>query len=142
VAVCRKPVAPRGLRVYAESTSKGVKTMCTSDELNKLDDLRRRGVLTEDEFQRAKQRVLDGLTAAPPPTPIRALHGLHRSLTDRWLGGVCGGLAVQTDLPSWLWRLIFVLLALGGGSGVLLYLLLWILLPLRPEPACPGMAAG
>ena len=52
------------------------------------------------------------------------------------------GIAVQTDLPSWLWRLIFVLLAFGGGSGVLLYLLLWVLLPMRDEPVCPSPAAG
>ena len=53
----------------------------------------------------------------------------RRSRADRWLGGVCGGLAPATGLPAWLWRLTFLLLALCGGTGLVLYVLLWILLP-------------
>ncbi|MBE0548739.1 MAG: SHOCT domain-containing protein, partial [Rubrivivax sp.] len=40
--------------------------MGIADELTRLDELRSRGVLTEDEFQRAKARLLDG----PPPPPM------------------------------------------------------------------------
>jgi phage shock protein PspC (stress-responsive transcriptional regulator) len=54
---------------------------------------------------------------------------LRRSRTDRWLGGVCGGLAVATGVDSWVWRLIFALFTLTFGFGVVLYLLLWLLVP-------------
>lgn len=57
---------------------------------------------------------------------------MARSRTDRWLGGVCGGLGRHTDLPSWAWRLIFCLVTLYFGSGILFYVLLWLLLPADP----------
>lgn len=43
--------------------------------------------------------------------------------------GVCGGIAERYDIdPLWL-RLIFVLLALNGGIGIVLYLVAWIVIP-------------
>jgi len=54
---------------------------------------------------------------------------LYRSETDRILGGVAGGLADFFDVDSTLVRIIFVLLTLFGGGGLLIYLLLWILVP-------------
>ncbi len=105
--------------------------MSIADELSKLDELRTRGALSDDEFQRAKQRLLDGPPASPPGTPpaVAAVNAYRRSLTDKWLGGVCGGLARITGLESWVWRLIVTLLALFGGTGLILYILLWIFVP-------------
>lgn len=54
---------------------------------------------------------------------------LYRSDTDSMLGGVCGGLAEYFDLDSVWVRLIFVLLALATGVGVLIYIVLWIVMP-------------
>ena len=105
--------------------------MSLTDELNKLEDLRARGVLSEAEFQRAKQRLLDGPpwpSSAPSPA-VAAVNSLRRSSTDRWIGGVCGGLAVATGVESWLWRLILTVLLLFGGTGLILYVLLWIFVP-------------
>jgi phage shock protein C len=56
---------------------------------------------------------------------------LTRSQYDKMLGGVCSGLARAWQLDVTLVRLIFVLLALAGGTGILLYLLLLILMPLE-----------
>lgn len=67
---------------------------------------------------------------APPPLRPEA----RRSGTDRMAGGVCGGLADYSGVDAVLWRVGFVALTLIGGSGVLLYLLLWVLLP-PPAPA-------
>jgi phage shock protein PspC (stress-responsive transcriptional regulator) len=44
-------------------------------------------------------------------------------------GGVCGGLAEYSGIDPLLWRVGFVALAFAGGSGVLVYLLLWLLIP-------------
>ena len=57
---------------------------------------------------------------------------LYRPRRDRMLGGVCSGIAkaVQTD-PSII-RLVFIGLTLLVGGGVVVYLLLWLIIPLEP----------
>jgi phage shock protein C len=60
---------------------------------------------------------------------------LSRSRTDNVLGGVCGGLARYLGLDPALVRLVAVVLALGDGIGVMLYLVLWIVVPLEGEDA-------
>jgi phage shock protein C len=57
------------------------------------------------------------------------IKNLKRSSTDKWIGGVCGGLGSATELPSWMWRAILLLLFLAYGVGVLVYLVLWITIP-------------
>lgn len=101
--------------------------MPLSDELTKLHELHQRGAMSEDEFVRAKERVLGG--AAYPDHPLSAINALRRSGSDRWVAGVCGGLARATGLDSWVWRLIFALVALCGGAGLVIYVLLWIFVP-------------
>jgi phage shock protein C len=66
---------------------------------------------------------------------------LFRSRNDRMLGGVCGGLGTYFTLDSTLLRVLFVLLALSGGPGVLAYLLLLILIPIEPQPVSPTVAS-
>lgn len=58
---------------------------------------------------------------------------LTRSNTDRMIAGVCGGLARQLDIDTTWVRLIFVLLAFAGGSGLLIYLVLAIVMPSDQE---------
>ena len=71
------------------------------------------------------------------------LRRLTKSNTDVWLGGVCGGLGEHSPLPSWVWRLVFLLLLCCYGTGMLLYVLLWICLP-EPlkEAERPGTSSG
>ena len=57
---------------------------------------------------------------------------LYRSTDDQWLAGVCGGLAKYFNVDPTLVRVIFVVLALIGLGGVLIYLVLWVIVP--PEP--------
>ncbi|MGM9515442.1 PspC domain-containing protein [Roseateles sp. DB2] len=106
-----------------------------SSELERLAELHRQGQLSDEEFARAKARILQGeANAAPPPggAPFGSQASgqvLRRSLNDRWLGGVCGGLGRMTNVESWIWRLLFVLTSLCVGGGLLVYLLLWIFVP-------------
>jgi len=74
---------------------------------------------------------------------VGVLRRLTKSKTDEWLGGVCGGLGEHTPLPSWVWRLVFLLLLFCYGTGVLLYIALWICLP-EPleEEERPGTSTG
>jgi phage shock protein C len=57
---------------------------------------------------------------------------LYRSKADRKLAGVCGGLAQYFNVDATLIRVLFVLLAVLGGSGLVLYLAMWIIVPNEP----------
>ena len=110
--------------------------MALSDELAKLQELHQRGALTDDEFSRAKARLLDGepgSTDRPSDAAKVAINSLRRSSSDRWIAGVCGGIAEATGIDSWAWRLVFVLLLLCWGVGLAVYVLMWIFVP-RESP--------
>ncbi|MBJ2120444.1 PspC domain-containing protein [Arthrobacter sp. MSA 4-2] len=89
-----------------------------------------------------------GSTAAPPPRPApsNGFFDRMRSLqitrtSDRWIGGVAGGIAYRTGLDVALVRGIVVVLAIFGGIGVLLYGLAWALLP-EPDGRIHAESAG
>ncbi|MFF3569521.1 MULTISPECIES: PspC domain-containing protein [Nocardia] len=54
---------------------------------------------------------------------------LTRSRTDRWIGGVCGGLAEYFGWNATLVRLLFILSCLLPGPQFLIYLVLWVVIP-------------
>lgn len=59
---------------------------------------------------------------------------LYRSRTDKMVAGVCGGLGKYLSIDPTLIRLIFALLVFFGvGSGLLVYVVLMIIVPLEPE---------
>lgn len=57
---------------------------------------------------------------------------LYRDPDQRMLGGVSAGLASYFGIDPTLVRLGFVLLSLGPGWGLILYLVLWVVMPLPP----------
>src|SRR5882672_5453118 len=62
----------------------------------------------------------------------RPLKRLYLSSSDRKIGGVCGGLGERFEIDPVLFRVVFVLLALACGLGILLYIVLWLLTPRAP----------
>lgn len=54
---------------------------------------------------------------------------LTRSKSNAIIGGVCAGLANYFGWDATLMRVIYILLFLLAGTGVLLYLILWIIMP-------------
>ena len=58
---------------------------------------------------------------------------LYRSRTDRKIAGVCGGLAAYFDVDPVIPRLVWVVFALAAGTGVLAYLICWLVIPQEPE---------
>lgn len=54
---------------------------------------------------------------------------LYRSEADKKIAGVCAGLAEYVGLDITLVRIAFVALALMGGPGILLYIILWFVMP-------------
>ncbi len=67
---------------------------------------------------------------------------LTRSRSDYMLGGVCAGLGRYFGIDPTIVRLVFVLLAISGGSGVLLYLVLWIVIPREDLVQSQGPLTG
>jgi phage shock protein PspC (stress-responsive transcriptional regulator) len=100
--------------------------MSTPDEIAKLHELMEKGALTQAEFERAKARLLE---ETPGPGAGLAINRLRRSLGDRWIAGVCGGIARLTGVESWIWRMLFVLGLLFGGFTLFVYVVLWIFVP-------------
>jgi len=74
----------------------------------------------ETEQPSASSQVADGL---------RPRKRLYRDPDDKILGGVCGGLGAYFGVDPVIFRLVFALLFFGAGTGVLLYLVLWIAVP-------------
>ena len=101
--------------------------MTMADELEKLHRLLQGGALTPDEYAAAKARVLGG--AAGSSGSSLAINRLRLSEGDKWIAGVCGGVAAVTDVEAWIWRLIFVLGMFAGGFTAILYIVLWIFVP-------------
>jgi phage shock protein PspC (stress-responsive transcriptional regulator) len=122
-------VLPFKLWLLQEDCFERSRAMALSDELSKLEELRRRGVLTDEEFTRAKARLLDEPSGFADAPVVAAFNALRRSRSDRWIAGVCGGIARSTGVEPWVLRLAFALLSLWGGAGLLLYVLLWIFVP-------------
>jgi phage shock protein C len=124
-----------------------------AEQLEKLQQLHQQGALTDEEYTTAKARVIRDLGPAPAAQATQAaraaieqsqsaMQQLKRSLTDRWLGGVAGGLSQATNIPTWAWRILFILTALLHGLGILMYVLLWIFVPLERPMAAVTAAPG
>lgn len=58
---------------------------------------------------------------------------LYRSETNKMLGGVCGGLGEVFDIDPTVIRVLFLIALFFGGSGFLLYLILWIVIPTKSK---------
>lgn len=89
------------------------------------------------------------MTAAPS---TRHAPRLRRSKEDRVLGGVCGGLGTYLNVDPLWFRIGFIALSLGGGTGVVLYIIGWIaiaeesdtapIVPLDTTPNTGGLVVG
>lgn len=67
--------------------------------------------------------------SAPPYAPAKRL---MRSSTDKKIGGVCAGLADYFDLDPTIVRVVWLLAIFFAGTGLLVYIILWIVLPIAP----------
>lgn len=79
--------------------------------------------------EQSTARATGPVPVVDPAVPPKA----HREATGRWIGGVCTGLSAHLGWPLPLLRVGMLVLALANGIGVILYLALWAVLPLRRE---------
>jgi phage shock protein C len=108
-----------------------------SDEIKRLHELHQAGALSAAEFEQAKAKLLNASidlnksssSGSAGDDFVSEVSRLRRSRTDRWLGGVCGGLGRVSGVDAWIWRLVFALCVIFAGFGILIYLLMWIFVP-------------
>jgi phage shock protein C len=60
---------------------------------------------------------------------------IYRSNNDRRICGICGGMGEFFDKDPTFFRLLFVLVALLWGFGIIAYLIMWIVIPVNPKGA-------
>jgi phage shock protein C len=58
---------------------------------------------------------------------------LYRSRTDRQVAGVCGGIADYFNIDPTIVRILWVIFAIAGGPGLIVYIILAIVIPEEPE---------
>jgi len=58
---------------------------------------------------------------------------LYRNMDEGKIGGVCAGLADYLNADPTLIRLLFVFLALTGTAGLWIYLIMWLIVPVKPS---------
>ena len=58
---------------------------------------------------------------------------LYRIPSEGMIGGVCAGLAEYLNADPTIIRLVFILLVLAGMSGVVIYIIMWLIVPVKPE---------
>ncbi|HWV14530.1 MAG TPA: PspC domain-containing protein [Cellvibrio sp.] len=59
----------------------------------------------------------------------RKFRDLKKSASDKKIAGVCGGFGEYTPLPSWMWRVVFLISLFLGGLGLISYIILWLCMP-------------
>ena len=75
------------------------------------------------------------MAAVTSPPPAVRPRRLYRSADKRMIGGICRGLSLHLGVDVWLLRLLFVVLTLLDGAGVLAYAAFWLFVPLGRAPA-------
>ena len=77
-------------------------------------------------------------TGVPP-----ASGGLTRSRDEKWIAGICGGIAEHTGIHPTLIRVVLVVATiLGAGSLIVIYLICWVIIPKSPSVPSPGVTSS
>lgn len=124
--------------LFGESLKKG-STCITDEEVNSIIASMGRPEDFEDEEGKV-QSQLGGDSSKQQSSGGRNYESatdaprgrLYRDDNDKILGGVCSGLASYLRVDPTIIRLVFALMVFGAGTGVLLYILLWVILPSKP----------
>ncbi|MFO7655927.1 MAG: PspC domain-containing protein [Bacteroidales bacterium] len=75
------------------------------------------------------ENVNDGKKSTNYTAQSRGSKRIYRDPDNRVLGGVCGGIGAYLNLDPVIFRIIFVVVFFLGGAGLLIYIILWIIIP-------------
>ena len=126
-------IESRIAELFGEALKKGSVCITDSQVNTIIDNMGRPEELNQDEAGMntggSSQNQSASADTAQTIPPYR--DKLFRDNNDKILGGVCGGLAHYLKLDPAIIRVAFALATIGWGSGVIIYILLWIILPSR-----------
>lgn len=80
-----------------------------------------------DEIGKSGEETSSRKEASHDRTP--GYKRIYRNPDDRILGGVCGGLGAYFHINPLLFRILFIIFTFAGGTGLLVYIILWIVIP-------------
>lgn len=111
--------------MFNDRIVQGKKEVVTMQDVNEV--IAQMGSVDDFETEETESTFADTTYEVPPMTGERKL---MRDPDDKVFGGVCSGLGHYFGIESRWVRLILVLLFIFGGTGFLLYIILWIVMPL------------
>jgi phage shock protein PspC (stress-responsive transcriptional regulator) len=110
----------------------GIREVITTDDVAKVIAILGRPEQYENEENSSEEKDKSGTSSQAGTQGEGSTHSrrrLYRDTENSFLGGVCSGVAVYLNTSVILLRLLFVLLFLFWGSGILFYLVCWIIIP-------------
>jgi phage shock protein PspC (stress-responsive transcriptional regulator) len=129
-------IESRIAELMSEKVRKGADSI-TDNDVNEIAASMGRPEDFEEEEQEKKksystfsQQSSASVTEAPPRTETKTKNRLYRDTSDKFIGGVCSGIAAYLNVDPAIIRILFAIVTFGGfGLGFLAYILLWIFLP-------------
>ena len=93
----------------------------------------------EEIKEQSYSSATTGQQFAQTEAPPKAKRGLYRDTSDKFIGGVCSGIAGYLNVDPAIVRILFAIITFGGfGLGFLAYIILWIVLPARDVEGYTG----
>ncbi|HLF46745.1 MAG TPA: PspC domain-containing protein [Chitinophagaceae bacterium] len=122
-------IESRIAELMSEKVRKGTTAISDEDVDEIAKSMGRPEDFEAEEADEAKHSQQKSQATSEPVTP-RKKSRLFRDSSDKFLGGVCSGIANYLNVDPAIVRILFAIITFGGfGLGVLIYILLWIILP-------------
>jgi phage shock protein PspC (stress-responsive transcriptional regulator) len=119
-------IEARIAELFSPSGSTGIHSVTLEDVEKVIGIMGNPEDIADTSDQAGRQNTGSG---KPYTSGSRTGKRIYRDIDKRIFGGVCSGMAAYWSIDVIWIRIIFVILALGAFSGVLIYLLLWIVIP-------------
>lgn len=126
-------IESRIAELMSEKVRKGASAITDADVEEIAKSMGRPEDFEAEEAAEAKQSQQKSQSSPEAPTSTPRKKGrLFRDTSDKFIGGVCSGIANYLNVDPAIVRILFAIITFGGfGLGVLIYILLWIILPPR-----------
>lgn len=122
-------IEDRIAELFQEKLKKGVPCITDEDVNNMINVMGRPEQLEEETATEPKEKATSGEKDFPFPPPPSGSKRLMRDENDKILGGVCSGMAAYWGIDPVIVRIVTFLLIWAWGTGIILYIILWIVLP-------------
>src|SRR5450432_2416225 len=119
----------RFAELFSDRLKKGATCITDADVEEIITSMGRPEDFDQDDDNKVNGNSKTSSSSFAEETATEEPRRLYRSENDKMLGGVCGGIAAYLKIDSSVVRILFALLTLGFGTGILVYLVLWIVLP-------------